>query len=382
VNREAATVMGQPDAAADAPEQPLVLVVDDEAGMRDSCKQVLERGGCRVRTAADALEALDAMTGALPDVVLMDLKMPGMSGEEFLREAREIDPEVVAVAITGYPTLDSAVEVMKAGAYDYLSKPFSAEQLRLSIERALQKRRLARAVAAGERERQLMHDNFIALVSHQLKSPAAAVKLLVETALARFGPQLPRDCTDLLERSAARAGLLLDLMDDWITLARLESGGATAAAQSVDLCGIARQAIASAREAAGHGDVGVELHESGPVIIRGDAEALRALLLNLIDNAIRYSPDGGRVSVEVRREGRSACVTVADTGPGIPADEMPLIFEPFFRGRQARQKPGTGLGLPIARQIARAHGGSLAARSEPGQGTTFKVHLPSGPEEQ
>jgi signal transduction histidine kinase len=332
-----------------------------------------------VDTVPDGASALSAMAGAAPDVVVVDLKMPGMSGEEFLRKAREVDPEMVAVAITGYPTLSSAIDVMKAGAYDYLPKPFKAEELRIIIQRASEHRRLAVAVAAGERERRLMHDNFVAMVSHQLRSPAASAKECLDCALAVFAGQVPDGCRDLMERAARRMGLLLDLMGDWLTLAHVESGTLTAGVEALDLRTVVGDALEAARGAPGSGPLRptVDLPDR-PVSLKGDAEALRELFVNLIANALRYTPGGGEVNVCVQEEGTSAVVSVADTGPGIPREELPLIFEPFFRGEGAKRRDGTGLGLAIARQIAEAHGGRIAVESEAGSGTTFRVTLPLG----
>lgn len=383
-NEQAATLsgdvgFGQPAGDASA----MVLVIDDEEAMRDSCTQVLQREGFEVVAVGDGANALGALTGRRPDVVLVDLKMPGMSGEDFLLRARRIDPEVVAVAITGYPTLSSAIEMMKAGAYDFLPKPFKAEELRIIMQRALQKRRLAMAVAIGERERSRMRDNFVAMVSHQLKSPAASVKGCLDTALSLFGSRVPGPCRDMMERASTKAGLMLDLMDDWLTLSRVESGGIKAASRSFDLGQTVQEAIAAAREAPEHNDVTVEFEPpERPIRVQGDPRALRELFANLVDNAMRYTPDGGVATVGLRAEGLGAVVSVADTGPGIPRGELPLVFEPFFRGQKAKERPGTGLGLAIARQIAEAHGGRLTAQSQPGAGTTFEVHLPPGEEQR
>jgi signal transduction histidine kinase len=355
----------------------VVLVVDDEEAMRDSCAQVLEREHLEVVAVPDGRAALQAMTGRRPDVVLVDLKMPGMSGEEFLVQARRFDPDVVAVVITGYPNLASAVNAMKAGAYDFLPKPFKADELRVIIGRALEKRRLALAVAEGEHERSRMHDNFVAMVAHQLKSPAATCKECLDVALAAYEGDIPGDCAELLQRAAGKAGLLLDLMNDWLTLSRFESGGVEIAAAAVDLARVVRDAVDAAREAPAHNEVNLEVRvPDAPVPVKGDAGALRELLVNLIDNAMRYTPDGGQVSVTLEHEGGCAVACVSDDGPGIRKREQEIIFEPFFRGDSAKQVQGTGLGLAIARRIVEAHGGRLTVESSPKKGSTFKVHLP------
>ena len=378
------TAAGQTDAAEPAAEaggagqeRPVVLVVDDETSMLDSCTQVLERDGMEVLCAEDGFSALDLVGERRPDVMIVDLRMAGMSGEELLLEARQIDSEMVAVAITGYPTLSSAVDAMRAGAYDLLPKPFKAEELRLAVSRALERRRLAVEAAEGEREKRLMQDNFVAMVSHQLKAPAATAKECLDAAMGSFADKMPERCRDLIERASRKTGLLLHLMSDWLTLARVESGDMTAGSETLELCKVIEAALTDAQERHHGADVAVRF-EGGvcPIGIAGDAEALHELFFNLVDNALTYTPGGGSAMVEVTTEGHWAVVRVTDTGPGSPLQEQALVFEPFFRGEATKKREGTGLGLPIAKQIAEAHGGQIVLTSEAGQGTTFKVLLP------
>jgi len=358
-------------------DRPVVLVVDDEESMRDSCTQVLEREGFEVIAVCDARRALDVMGRRRPDVLIVDLKMPGMSGEEFLRRATEQDPDIISVAITGYANLSSAVEAMKAGAYEFLPKPFEAEELRLITGRAVQRRRLALAVAAAEHEKRRMHENFVAMVAHQLKSPAASVKECLDVALSSFGERVPQECVSLIARAARKTELLLRLMDDWLTLARVESGGVRVEDEPVVLGDVVRRAAEAARDAPGHNSVELRLEGCElPVCVSGDAEALREMVFNLVDNALRYTPDGGRVLVRLAVEGASVVVSVLDDGPGIPVEERGLVFEPFFRGDRAKQKDGTGLGLAIASRIAEAHGGRILLKDAPDGGALFEVHLP------
>lgn len=361
----------------------LVLVVDDEEAMCDSCRQVLMREGLEVEGVPSGKAALEFMGRRLPDVLFVDLKMPGMSGMEFLEKAREVDPLIVAVVITGYATLSSAVDAMKGGAYDFLPKPFKAEELRIVTRRALEKRRLALVASNAEREKTRMRDLFVAMVSHQLKSPLASLKECLDAATSSFTDEMPDACLELVGRAARRAAHLLSLMNDWLTLARMEAASMSSKTDEVNLCEVVREAVSHARRNLQWHDVDIQVKiPEGAVSVHGDAEALRELFVNLVDNAIRYTPDGGKVSVKLEEEPGGAAVMVSDTGCGIPERELALIFERFYRGRQARKTDGTGLGLAIARQIVEAHGGHIRAESEAGCGTTFRVYLPTGAGEE
>jgi len=355
-----------------------VLVVDDEESMRDSCAQVLGRDGFEVLGASGGDEALDMMARRRPDVLLVDLKMPGMSGQEFLERAKEDDPEVAAVVITGYATLESAVDVMKSGATDVLAKPFKAGELRAAARAALANRRLSRAASTARRERDRMRDHFVAMVSHQLKSPLASLKECLDAAASSYADEIPERCRDLLARAGRKSSQLLALLDDWLTLSKMESTGALEEAEPVDLDDLVRRVIDEARERLACHDVDVEYSlEGGAPRVKGDREALAALFSNLIENALRYTPDGGKVTVTLSGEAGAAHIGVSDTGPGIPPEELGLVFERFYRGEKAREQDGTGLGLAIAREIAESHGGHISAESEPGKGSTFKVYLPA-----
>ena len=158
------------------PQKATILVIDDEEAIRDSCSQVLSKDGYATETAENGQIGLRKIREVKPDLVLIDLKMPGMSGMELLEEIGRIDPDIVSIVITGYATIESAVEAMKLNAYDFLPKPFTPDQLRIVIERGLERRRLTAESARLRREKEMMRENFITLVSHQLRSPLASVK--------------------------------------------------------------------------------------------------------------------------------------------------------------------------------------------------------------
>ena len=153
-----------------------VLIIDDESVVLDSCSEILRGEGLTIATAADGRSGLDLVEEFLPDLVFVDLKMPGMPGIEVISALAESHPTVVTVVITGYATVDTAIEAMKAGAYDFIPKPFTPDQLRLIAARGLEKRRLLLETIALRREKEVLRENFAAIISHELKSPLSAVQ--------------------------------------------------------------------------------------------------------------------------------------------------------------------------------------------------------------
>ena len=150
---------------------PFILVVDDEESMRDACSKILKKDGFLADTAKDGSAGLEKIEKNKPDLVLVDLKMPGISGMEVLEKIKEIDPNIISVVITGYSTVESAVEAMKKGAYDFLPKPFSPEELRIIIRRGLERRKLILETESLRKEKKLIEENFITMVTHQPSLP-------------------------------------------------------------------------------------------------------------------------------------------------------------------------------------------------------------------
>lgn len=362
------------------PLPPLVLVIDDEESMRDSCGQIIAKLGCRVETAADGASGLAKTRELNPDAIIVDLKMPGLGGLDVLREVQLIDPQVVAIVITGYATVDAAVEAMKRGAYDFLPKPFTPDELRLILARALERRQLAREAETLRREKKLLQDNIITMVSHQLRSPLVAIQQYFEVLLSGMAGGLDDKPREMIRRASERLTGLLQLVNDWLQLARFDALGMAARRRPVDLRLLLDRLIDFFAPLAG--EHGVTLEWDGPppagVAAFGDEPALEQVFTNLLHNAIIYNKRGGRVRVRLDEAGDEVAAEVRDTGIGIAAEHLPLIFDQFYRVHRSEEAPakGSGLGLAIVKQIVEAHGGRVDVSSEPGLGTVFTVRLP------
>jgi two-component system, sensor histidine kinase and response regulator len=355
-----------------------ILLIDDEEIVLDSCREILRGEPYEVATAADGACGLERVKDFRPDLVVVDLKMPGLSGLEVLEAIAAADPTIVPIVITGYATVASAVEAMKRGAYDFLPKPFTPEEFRLIVRRGAEKRSLVLETLALRRERELLRDHFAAIVAHELKAPLAAIQQNLFALERELAPLATEDQRGRLGRVKVRVGDLLQLIETWrrgaVDLAAVKARFTplpVAAPLGKALESLAAQAARKAVE------LTVAVPQPEPVVW-GDQGTLTQVLVNVVGNAIKYSREGGRVAVTVTAEGDLVRIAVADAGVGIAAEDLPRIFDAFYTARPgAAGERGSGLGLPVSRRIVEAHGGGITVSSTPGKGSTFVITLPA-----
>jgi len=360
-------------------EKPTVLVIDDEESMRDSCCQILTKDGFRTEIAEDGSIGLEKIKEKKPDIALIDLKMPGISGLEVIEKAKEIDPNIIAIVITGYATVDSAVEAMKKGAYDFLPKPFTPEELRIIIRRGLERQKLIRETESLRREKKLIEENFITMVSHQLRSPLVASLQYFEVIMAGMVGEVPEKQKEMISRAKARLEGMLKLINDWLDVARMNGGLIVAKLKPLSLEKVIKKLLEDLQPLTQENDISLELTPiSESDLVQGDEETLEQAFSNLIANAIKYNKPKGQVKIVIKENKDFIVTEVQDTGIGISKEHLPYIFDQFYRvGRSKDQKiKGTGLGLPIAKKIVDAHKGSIQVSSELGKGSIFTVLLP------
>jgi heavy metal sensor kinase len=220
---------------------------------------------------------------------------------------------------------------------------------------------------------------FTADASHELRTPLTAIRTEAEVALAQA--DLTADQQHLLGSVLEECDRLTRLTDQLLTLAREDAGVAGQVRESVDLSALVAGVVETMRPLADARGVGLQAEVANGVRLAGDGARLRQVFFNLLDNAIKYTPEGGQIEVRAEARGRDAVVVVRDTGVGIPAEHLPRVFDRFYRVDKARSREegGTGLGLSISKSIVAAHGGQIEMSSTPGQGTTCTVTLPEAP---
>jgi signal transduction histidine kinase len=318
--------------------------------------------------------------------------MPGMSGMEALDRIREIDPGIVVVIITGYATVEAAVKTIKKGAYDFISKPFTSDDLSLVVNQGLEHRRLTletkRLQAIEEEAKELaraklelekldaMKSRFMLTVAHELRAPIAAIQGYLGLILDGYAED---DEEEMIRTAHDRCGELLEMIHDLLLLAHIkEKTTEVKKKTTVSVAQVLEEVANLMRPEAERKGLTFEVELVQRPEMLADEEHLKQIWTNLISNAIKYTPPGGSVVVSLEEKDGRIIGAVSDTGVGIAADDMPRIFDEFYRTPQAKEleEHGTGLGLPIVKQIVETYGGTIDLESELGEGTTFTFTLP------
>jgi signal transduction histidine kinase len=360
-------------------DQPKVLVVDDEEPIRDSCRQVLTKAGYECHTAVDGIEGLHFAHQVEPDLVLLDLMMPGMDGLSMLEQLLKTHTNVVCIVITGYATIESAVDAMKHGAFDFLPKPFTPDELRVIVTRGLEQRKLLQETAALREEKQRMEQYFISIVAHELRSPLLLVKQYLDLIVGGKMGSVDDTAQEMLSGAHSTLLGLLDIIADWLKLARINAGDIAGGMEDVDVRPVLEGIVEEYKPRADEASVTLRLDFPLPTcMVKAHKESLAVVFRNLVSNAIKYNRPGGTVVLEGTCGDGNLRVDVRDTGLGIPEEEIPFVFEDFFRVKssQTAEIPGTGLGLSIVKKIVEGHHGSVDVESAVGEGTSFSVFLP------
>ena len=359
-------------------QKQLILIIDDEEALRDGCRQALEKSGYTVLTAGEGVEGIKIARENKPDIAFVDLKMPGISGMEIIEILSKDIPDIVLIMITGYATILSAVEAIQKGAYDYLPKPFSPDQLRTVARRGLDHRNLKIETRRLREEKERMEKSFITFVSHEMRSPLVVIRQYIESLKAIAGDRFDKDVSDIIERCRKRIQSLEELIEHWLDLSRIENGTFAQKKEPLRLSDVISRSVEEMMPICNERGIALEVNVPENLFqIVGDEEGLVRVFINIIGNATKYTPAGGKIAVSARNGEYYVNVDILDTGVGIPQDKLPFIFEPFFRagGKEERHR-GSGLGLTFCKRIMDAHGGEIDATSKEGEGTTFILRFP------
>ncbi|HWW76558.1 MAG TPA: response regulator [Pyrinomonadaceae bacterium] len=386
-----------------------LLVVDDEENILLTISAVLRLEGYAVDVAASGREAAALLArGTEYDLVLTDLHMDDGDGLSLLEEVRAHSPLTITIVLTGFAAVESAIAALRQGAYDYLTKPCIIDELKHTVRRGIEHRRLMlaeREARAGleelnrelesrveERTAELsrvnrelteanrMKDIFLATLSHELRTPLTPVLgwvNLLRAGGAAVDSKMLVQGLDAIERNAR---LQARLVDDLLDISRIVSGKLRIEWEPVNLSAVVELAAETVRAEAASREIEMKVETpERPVVVQGAPVRLQQIVWNLLSNAVKFTPRGGRVRARVWSEGPEARVEVTDTGVGISPEFLPHVFDRFRQadGSTTRQYGGLGLGLAIVRALSELHGGRVVAESEGAdRGSRFTLTLP------
>jgi signal transduction histidine kinase len=269
------------------------------------------------------------------------------------------------------------VEAMKKGAFDFLPKPFTPDEFRLIARRGLENRRLVLETIALRREKEMLREQFAAIVSHELKAPLSAIQQNLFALTVEMSGKLTDEQKNRLERCQARVGDLLKLIQTWLRVISADIGKIKEGFKPISVSAVIAQAVESVQPHAIRKDVTIAASVQEPLPpINGDAITLAEALVNLLGNAVKFSRSGSQVDVRAEAKENQIEIAVIDRGVGISKEDLPAVFEDFYVGKAGREAGGSGLGLALTRRIVEAHEGSIAVQSALGQGSTFVMRLP------
>jgi signal transduction histidine kinase len=393
-------------ASVEVTAAPRILVVDDDEPVVVTIQGILELEGYDVTGTVSATEAVEKIRGEYFDVVLTDLRMDELDGTDLLRELHSQASNAVAIVLTGYASIESAINALRQGAYDYLLKPCDILDLRTTVARGIERSRMTsqlrqhmrdleqanetvralnlelearvESATAELREQIAAKDEFMSTVSHDLKTPLTFIKGMANLRRRRAVPTPENQpFLDALEQIEASAGRMAQQLDELVDVSRLESGRPLELRrEQVDLVDLARKVVRQHQQTTDRHALYIST-ELPRLVGLWDGVRLRRVLDNLIENAVKYSPRGGTVELSLDATDEEAILTISDRGEGIPSIDMPHIFERFRRGRNVEGRiPGTGIGLAGVKGIVELHNGAISVDSQVGEGTRFTIRLP------
>jgi PAS domain S-box-containing protein len=486
-----------------------ILVVDDEKIMREGAERILTKEGWKATIAENGERGLELIKDGKFRILLLDLMMPGISGMDVLKTVRESQPELLVIVITGYATIENAVEAMKRGAYDFIPKPFTPDQLRIVVRRALEKLNLEREAellrierekslqdVANEKSKTLtiinhmadgvlvtdqngcivlnnpavtrmlgleeesplgkhlsewtgnedlarmlekvlsmgssqnrgisqelalgdppknffvahsapirseqgevfgsvtifndvtwlkeldqMKSEFVNMVSHELRSPLSSIRQKLSLIVDGLTGEINEEQKQIVSRVQHRIDGLIGMISSLLDLARIEAGRLVQQKERIALSEIIDEVVELMDQEVEKKGLKFEVTIDAQLFpVHADRQSMETVITNLLSNAVKYNREGGRVSISARNRGEFVEVKVADTGVGISEENLPRIFDKFYRIRSeyTRKVIGSGMGLPLVKAIVEAHFGTISVESESGEGTTFTVLLPKG----
>lgn len=366
-----------------------LLVVDDEPGILSGVERVLRDFAVSYPFMEEEIryEIIEAETGEKAieiiekekiDIVLLDNKLPGISGIEVLEYIRDQDYDLAVMMITSYASLDLAVKATNYGAYNFVPKPFTPQELKSAVEALTKHLYLRRVTRDVKEEGKQARFQFLSVLSHELKSPINAIEGYLRIMKEKQAGDNFDDYMEMINRSLERIKGMRNLILDLLDLTRMESGAKTRNLQRLDVVEIARGVADALEPMAIQRNIRIYFDAGESIYLNADRNEIEIIINNLLSNAVKYNKDNGKVFIGVHQVSDMLNITVEDTGIGMSSEETGLLFRDFVRIKNQKTKliTGSGLGLSIAKKMAELYHGTIEVKSTPDVGSTFTVKIP------
>ncbi|HPJ35531.1 MAG TPA: ATP-binding protein [Spirochaetota bacterium] len=368
-----------------------VLIVDDEPGICSGISRILsgysvsfpfleENFTFETIEAGSGEEAVEIIDRDGADIVLLDNKLPGMYGIDVLEYINKKQIDCNVMMITSYASLDLAIKATNNGAYNFVPKPFTPQELKASMESITKNLYLRRMTNRLNTQEKQIRNQFMTILSHELKLPLSAIEGYLRIMKDRLAGDRIDDYDDIINRSLERMKGIRSLITDLLELTKIESDKKNREKRLIDITDIAVKSGDIISPLAEQKNVRIYLEaEPEEIYYLADPETMEIIFNNLISNAVKYNKESGEVRCVTREHRDSIQISVTDTGIGLSEEEIPELFQEFVRIKNEKtvKIAGTGLGLSITRKIVEdIYHGTISVTSVPDEGTTFTVHLP------
>lgn len=365
-----------------------VLAIDDEPGMRRGVVKTLKRFIMpqrdleaevmfEVTEVENGKDALEALATEKFDIVLLDYKLPDINGIEILNNIREKEYDLLTIMMTAYASLEVAVSATKNGAFDFLAKPFSPDELKAVVRKAASNLMLKRHAKQLAEEKKQVRFQFLSVLAHELKAPLNAIEGYLDIMDNRIAGDNIEKYDKMVKRSLVRINGMRKLIFDLLDLTRIESGKKKRELQNCNIVEAAINAIEGMVSMATERGIKINLIPQEAVNIYGDNGEFEIIFNNLISNAVKYNNDNGKVDIYITKEEDIVTIKVADTGIGMNEEQQAKLFKEFirFKNDKTRNIEGSGLGLSILKRVSLLYDGEVTVESEENKGTTFIMTL-------
>ncbi len=367
-------------------KQVKILVVDDDNNLRETLVDLLEIEGYKVYQAGTAAECLDICSSEFFNVILMDYNLPDEKGLDLIRKIRSFNQDTQIIMITAYASLNAIMEAMQESVYDFLIKPVDFDYLKRTINRALDKYFLEQSnkeLLAQLKKRNVdldrlnnMKSKFFSIVSHDLSNSLMTLKMSFDMLKKKLSPDEDQQKKMMfMDESISQIEHLIKDLVDW---AAIEKGKLRIEKSRFELTGSLQKTAAIFEAKAQKRNIRVTFESVGDIPVFADEKRIRQVISNLLENAVRHTPDNGQISIIISKiDEKNAKVSVTDSGDGIEPEQAPNLFTSFMQIGDKARVGRLGLGLSIAKDIILNHEGRIWAHSEGlGKGAAFNFTLP------